>query len=57
MWIISKVKISTEFNAIRCYNALKIYLEKNSLRIVQKLVKGSLFNSMQRHTHDKKKLF
>ena len=57
MWMISKVKISVEVNAIRSYHDLNVYLGQFFLRILQKLVKGSLLNSMQKHTHDKKILF
>ena len=42
-----KSKISVEVNSIRIYHALNVYLGQISLRILQKLVKGSLFNSMQ----------
>ena len=52
--MISKVKISTEINAIRSYHDLNVYIGKFYLRFMKKLVNGLLFNSTQRHTHDKK---
>ena len=52
-----KSKISVEVNSIRIYHALNVYLGQISLRILQKLVKGSFLNSMQKHTHDKKTIF
>ena len=52
-----KVKISVEVNTIRIYHTLKACLIQFSLRILQKSVKGLLFNSIQKHTHDKKIIF
>ena len=52
-----KSKNLLEVNTIRIYHTLKACLRQFSLRILQNLVKGSFFNSMQKHTHDKKKYF